>query len=66
VGAREVARRQLSDHDVRQIVIDEVVARQSDADTLERHGAAERADTLRAEADVLSTVLRHVPAAPGS
>jgi len=43
-----------------------VVARRSDADTLERYGAAERADALRAEAEVLGTVLRHVPVELGS
>jgi uncharacterized protein YqeY len=66
VGAGEVVRRQLSDDDVRRIVLDEVAGRQADADTLEEHGARERADTLRAEADVLSAVLRHVPADPRS
>ena len=64
LGAAEVARRQLSDDDVRRIVLDEVTSREADADTLERHGAAERAVTLRAEAEVLSTVLRHVPVEP--
>ena len=64
IGAGEVARRQLSDDDVRRIVLDGVLTRRSDADTLQRYGAAERADTLRAEAEVLSTVLRHVPVEP--
>ena len=64
LGAAEVARRQLSDDDVRRIVVDEVTSREVDADTLERHGATERASTLRAEAEVLSAVLRHVPVVP--
>ena len=64
LGAAEVARRQLSDDDVRRIVVDEVTSREVDADTLERHGATERAGTLRAEAEVLSAVLRHVPVVP--
>jgi uncharacterized protein YqeY len=66
LGAGEVARRQLSDDDVRRIVVDEVTSRETDAGTLERHGATERAGTLRAEAAVLSAVLRHVPVEPGS
>ena len=61
LGAAEVARRQLSDDDVRRIVVEEVTTRQADAETLERHGASEHAQTLRAEAEVLAAVLRHVP-----
>lgn len=64
LGAGEVARRQLSDDDVRRIVVAEVDGREVDAATLERHGAAQRADVLRAEAAVLSAVLRHVPVEP--
>lgn len=61
VGAAEVARRQLHERDVRAIVQLEVDSRRSDADELERHGATDRARSLREEAEVLAAVLRHVP-----
>ncbi len=57
LGAADVARRELSEDDVRLVVRQEVDARISDAALLERHGQADRAQRLRDEAAVLHDLL---------
>jgi uncharacterized protein len=59
VGAAEVARRGLTEVDVRAILAGEVQERRTAAAEYERLGRAERATQLRAEADVLG---RHLQA----
>lgn len=57
VGATEAARRDLTDDDVRGIIIDEQTERLSAATDLESHGAGEEAEQLRAEAELLAGYL---------
>ena len=54
VGAAEVARRELSESHVEQIVRAEIAEREAAAHQYERAGRADRAGQLRAEAEVLS------------
>jgi len=57
VGAAEVARRDLTERDVRQVVAAEAESRTADAAVLDAHGQADQAGRLRAEAAVLQEVL---------
>lgn len=57
LGATEAARRELSADDVRAIVAAERDERLSAAEELQRRGAVDAADTLRAEAAALDTYL---------
>lgn len=57
LGAAEVARRHLTDDDVRTIVQREVDDRSAAAADYERHGRADLAEGLRAEAAVLGRYL---------
>ncbi|OIJ24699.1 hypothetical protein [Nocardioides luteus] len=57
VGATEAARRDLSDDDVRDIITGEQTERLAAATDLDAHGAAEKAEQLRAEAELLATYL---------
>ena len=66
LGAAETARRDLTDGDARSIVEAERWSREADARVLDEHGEHERADRLRAEADVLAQVLRGVLPEGGS
>jgi uncharacterized protein len=59
LGAGEVARRTITDHDVRAILRDAITERQTAAaqyESLQRHDAADR---LRVEASVLAALLVH-------
>ncbi len=56
VGAREVARRELSDADVRRLVRAEIDDRRAAARVYERAGHPERAQRLDTEADRLAAV----------
>lgn len=53
VGTSEVARRELTEADLRSIVEREVRDRLAAADEYDRHGQHEPAETLRAEADAI-------------
>ncbi|SDK88343.1 hypothetical protein SAMN05428985_106531 [Nocardioides sp. YR527] len=57
VGATEAARRDLSDEDIRGIITGEQSERLSAATDLESHGAGEKAEQLRAEAELLAVYL---------
>lgn len=57
VGATEAARRDLTDDDVRGIISEEQTERLSAAKDLESHGAGEKAEQLRAEAELLAVYL---------
>jgi hypothetical protein len=57
VGAMEVARRDLSDDDVERIVRAEIAERESAATGYAASGRVERAETLRAEAALLTALL---------
>jgi uncharacterized protein YqeY len=54
-GATEVARHALTDDDIVRIVRAEIVEREAAADEYDRHGQAERASRLRAEARLVAT-----------
>jgi uncharacterized protein YqeY len=54
IGVAEVERRALSDEDIAQIVRSEVADREAAALDYDRAGRPERAEALRAEAQVLS------------
>ncbi|RAG80942.1 hypothetical protein DN069_35550 [Streptacidiphilus pinicola] len=54
VGAAEVARRELTEDDVRAIVRAEVAEREQAAETYGRAGRPERVERLRAEIEVLA------------
>lgn len=58
VGAMEVARRDLSDDDVERIVRAEIAEREAAAAGYTASGRAEQAERLRAEAAVLTALLR--------
>ncbi len=60
LGATEVARRELSDEQIRDLVRSEIDERLSAADDFTAGGHAERAATLRAEATVLTDLLGDV------
>jgi uncharacterized protein YqeY len=60
VGAAEVARRELSDEQIRQLVRREIDERLKAADQFTAGGHIERAATLRMEATVLADLLRVV------
>ena len=60
LGAAEVARRQLSDEQIRELLRAEVDERLSAADEFTAGGHAERATTLREEAGVLTDLLGDV------
>ncbi|MFD4323680.1 hypothetical protein ACFWQC_03545 [Nocardioides sp. NPDC058538] len=57
VGATEAARRDLTDDDVRGIISAEQTERRAAATDLEAHGAGEKAEQLRAEAELLAKYL---------
>jgi uncharacterized protein YqeY len=57
IGVTEVERRALSDEDIAQIVRSEVADREAAALDYDRAGRPERAEALRAEAQVLSSHL---------
>jgi uncharacterized protein YqeY len=57
IGVAEVERRALSDEDIAQIVRSEVAEREAAALDYDRAGRPERAEALRAEAQVLSSHL---------
>ncbi|MER7555385.1 hypothetical protein ABTZ46_00495 [Nocardioides sp. NPDC126508] len=57
VGATEAARRDLSDDDIRSIISAEQSERRAAASDMETHGAAEKAEQLRAEAELLAAYL---------
>ena len=57
LGAAEVARRRLSDADVRAVLRAEIAERLSAAADLIAGGRADRAEDLRAEADVITRIL---------
>lgn len=54
VGVTEAVRRDLTDDDIRAIISDEQAERLSAATDLESHGAAEKGEQLRAEAELLA------------
>jgi uncharacterized protein YqeY len=56
VGAREVARRELSDEDMERLVRAEIDERRTAAQVYEQAGAHEHARRLRHEADTLTVV----------
>ena len=60
VGATEVARRELSDEQIRGLVQSEIDERRSAADDFIAGGHSERAAALRAEATVLADLLGDV------
>ena len=60
LGATEVARRELSDEQIRDLVRSEIDERLSAADDFTAGGHTERAATLRAEATVLTDLLGDV------
>ncbi|WP_209306508.1 hypothetical protein [Blastococcus sp. CT_GayMR19] len=66
VGVREMARRDLSDEDVKRLVRDEIDERRRAARVYEQAGEHERARRLRHEADTLAAVagLPHAPDLP--
>ncbi|MEI7057984.1 hypothetical protein WBG06_19315 [Nocardioides sp. CCNWLW239] len=57
VGATEASRRDLSDEDIRSIIAAEQAERRAAASDMEAHGAGDRAEQLRAEAELLATYL---------
>ncbi len=57
LGATEAARRNLSDEDIRSIISAEQSERRAAASDMESHGAAEKAEQLRAEAELLGAYL---------
>lgn len=57
VGATEAARRDLSDEDIREIISAEQTERRAAAADMESHGAGEKAEQLRAEAELLGAYL---------
>ncbi|WP_406031740.1 GatB/YqeY domain-containing protein [Nocardioides sp. NBC_00163] len=57
VGATEAARRELTNDDVREIISGEQSERLAAATDLESHGAGEKAEQLRAEAELLAKYL---------
>lgn len=57
VGTTEAVRRDLTDDDIRAIISGEQTERMSAATELEAHGAAEKAEQLRAEAELLAAYL---------
>ncbi|NGN91547.1 hypothetical protein G5C66_02175 [Nocardioides sp. KC13] len=57
LGATEAPRRELTDDDVRAIVSAEQSERLAAATDLEAHGAGEKAEQLRAEAELLAVYL---------
>jgi len=57
-GATEVERRQLTDSDVREILLAEIGDRLGAAETYEGAGRHDRAERLRAEADLLVAYLQ--------
>ncbi|WP_203816709.1 GatB/YqeY domain-containing protein [Paractinoplanes ferrugineus] len=57
VGATEVARRTLTEHEVEQIVRDEVTERETAAEQYDEAGYPDRAEKLRGEARVLTAHL---------
>jgi uncharacterized protein YqeY len=57
LGSTEVARRQLTDAQIRALLRAEVDERQRAAEQLADNGAADRAAAVRSEADVLTAVL---------
>ena len=57
LGTTEAARRDLSDEDVREIISAEQTERRAAAADLESHGAGEKAEQLRAEAELLEAYL---------
>lgn len=57
LGATEAARRELTDEDIRGIITGEQAERLSAATDLEAHGAVEKAEQLRAEAELLAAYL---------
>jgi len=57
VGATEAARRDLSDEDIRGIISAEQTERRAAATDLETHGAGDRAEQLRVEAELLAAYL---------
>jgi uncharacterized protein YqeY len=64
VGVREAERRQLSEEDVRRLVLAEIAERESAARDLERAGHSAPAETLRAEAAALTAITREVTGGP--
>ena len=60
LGATEVARRELSDEQIRRLVQSEIDERRSAADDFIAGGHSERAAALRAEATVLADLLGDV------
>ncbi|NYI76465.1 GatB/YqeY domain-containing protein [Nocardioides panzhihuensis] len=57
VGTTEAVRRALTDDDIRAIISGEQAERTSAATDLESHGAEEKAEQLRAEAELLAAYL---------
>jgi uncharacterized protein YqeY len=57
VGTTEAVRRNLTDDDIRAIISGEQTERMSAATDLEAHGAQEKAEQLRAEAELLAAYL---------
>lgn len=57
VGATEAVRRDLTDDDIRAIISGEQTERISAATDLESHGAQEKAEQLRVEAELLEAYL---------
>jgi uncharacterized protein YqeY len=57
VGAREASRRELSDEQVRELVLREISDREAAALEYETRGRADEGQRLRAEASVLSAFL---------
>lgn len=57
VGATEAARRDLTDDDIRGIISAEQAERRAAATDIESHGAGEKAEQLRAEAELLAAYL---------
>ena len=61
LGSADVARRELSEDDVRRVVQAEIDSRLADAVLLEGHDLGERAERLRAEAAVLRELMEGTP-----
>ena len=57
VGTTEAVRRALTDDDIRAIISSEQTERMSAATDLESHGAGEKAEQLRAEAELLAAYI---------
>jgi uncharacterized protein YqeY len=57
LGATEAARRDLSDEDIRGIISAEQTERRAAATDLDSHGAGEKAEQLRTEAELLAAYL---------